>query len=82
MEHHPNFIDQLAEIEQRKIDKAQARADRLHLEALTENVRRNIHALLSDSGFELAIDHWGDGGIILEHVTSDGRYDYEIPLGD
>lgn len=81
MEHHPNFVEQLAEIEQRKIDDARAEIDQLHLEALAEHVRREVMALVTSYGFEIEHDYWGTERTMLRHMTPRG-YDYEIPLGE
>lgn len=81
MTHHENFIQQLAEIEQRKIDDDQAAVDRMHLEAQALNLRHNINALLDAAGFELDIDHWGTGRIVLQHTSSTGDFDVDFGTG-
>lgn len=75
---HPNHLQQLADIESAKVDRA-------HLEALALNVRHDIEAALAKApGFELDVDTWGDGGIVLRHFPNTKfdtfKYDYEIPL--
>lgn len=74
-EWHPNFLQQLEQIKQREVE-------RHHLEALGEHVRREVMALVASYNFDIEHDHWGAERAMLRHRTSNGGYDYEIPLGE
>lgn len=77
MEEHPNYTRQKSEARARMLERA-------HLEADAERIRRGIADLLAGTGFELDIDRWGTGGIVLRHFPNTEvntfRYDLEIDL--
>ncbi len=75
---HPNYLKQKQEIRQREIDRA-------HLEAQAENIQRDLLALWArNPGWELDVDRWGSGGIVLRHFSNTEhntfKFDYETTL--
>jgi len=78
---HPNYTQQKRDLADLRAQRVRDEAHKEALEEQADRLRAGIAELMAGTGFELDIDTWNTGGIVLRHWTPGAPgYDFETPL--